>query len=466
MSAVAQAPVADRKRFDPDLLAKPYGYAKGLWLSNLLGFALFFTFTFDRVIRENLPGVYPTEMPMRLIALWLILDRNWRVGRVRLVLWDWAYILLIVITGFGLIANSLRPELPVDVEFYRRWVGELSKYYLAFLVVRESCHRVGFRPDIMFNWLLVALGYSAALGIAQSMDIFGLRAWSYDFYNMVMGMGMSGPTAARGTATHANSLAFELMIGMAVLVGRMFWRKPKLWEIALFCIMIGALGSTQSRGGLIAFLAGALGCVIYLFVNRRPGLGFSIAGATLALIVLGLGIIELYNIKRFQAVIYGEQVRSASGLGSFQDRIEGRRTAMNIFSRYPLFGSSPTGVFYFNRNFQYYSPLASRRIVDGIYFRMPADAGIFGLLFVLTLIGYMISFIRPSMSKRPYAFAVFICGIVIATHGLAENFLVTRGVIIVSCIVAITTVPGMVTERGREASRLSDGVRSPLQRLP
>lgn len=466
MSAATPLQELARKRGNPfSSLSRPYGDVKGLVLSHFLGLSFLFTFGFDRVIKENITGFYPTETPIRLIALWLLLDRNWRVGRVRLSLWDWAYLLIIFITGLGLIYNSLVPSLPISFEFYRRWVGEISKYYLAFLVVRESCHRVGFRPDIALNWFLLAMCYSAALGIAQSMDLFGLRKWSYDFYRMIIGMGMSGPTAARGTATHANSLAFELLVAMAVLVGRMFWRRPKLYEVGMLVLFIIALGTTQSRGGLTAFFAAAAGAVLYLMVNRRPGLGITIAGASAILAMFGLLLVELYNIERFKRVIYGETVTSAKGFGSFEARIQGRQAAGRIFERFPLFGSSPTSLFYFNRAVKYFSVYSSRQIVDGIYVRMLADAGIFGLIFVLVAIGYLLSFIRPRMATRPYAFAAFICGIAIATYGVAENFLVTRGVIIVSALVALSTVPAIVTERGRQSEQLSDELRSPWQHL-
>ena len=66
-------------------LALDNARTKGLVLSHALGFALFAEFAFN-FIRVEVPFTPILSLPIRLIALWLILDRNWRLGPTRLCL--------------------------------------------------------------------------------------------------------------------------------------------------------------------------------------------------------------------------------------------------------------------------------------------------------------------------------------------------------------------------------------------
>lgn len=450
MSAVTAA----ARRAPKALLGRPYGASKGLLLSHFIGISLLFTFAFDRVLQENIPFFYPTEIPMRLIAVWLIVDRNWRYNRVRFNFWDWTYLLFFMLTAVGIIYNSLQPSLPITYEGYRRWLAEVSKYYLAFLVVREATNRVGFRPDIMFRWLYVAFAYSAFIGIAQAMNLFGVRIWSYGFYHMVIGEGMSALNQARGTSDHANNMAFEMLIALGLVASQMLRRGPKLYEFGLIGLYGGALIATQSRGGLITFFAACFAAVIYLLWNRRVFVAVLALSIAAVLLVIGLIIVQTYNIQRFKRVIYGEKVKSTQGLGSYLNRLQGRKEALRLGAAFPLFGTSPNGLLYYNPRFAYWSKYGTRTIVDGIYFRMFADEGIVGLAFVFCLLGYLLHFVRRMYVTRPYALTAFMYGGIIASHGLVDNFVTVRAMVVVNIVVALASSKAIVSERGRAQESL------------
>jgi hypothetical protein len=423
-------------------------------LSHLLGFSLFFTFALDKVLPDRITGFYPTETPIRLIAIWLLVDRNWRVGRIRLGFWDYTYLVFLLCTAVGMVWNSLNPALPITYFGYRTWVAEVARYYLAFLVVRESCYRVGFRPDIMINWLLAAFAWSAFLGVMQALDVPGVRRWSWNFYNQLFFEGMSQPNQSRGTADHANNMAFEMVIATCIVLGQILRRKPRLYEIGLVCLFVAGLVGTQSRGGLIAFFAMIVGAIIYLYWNRKAWTGTLIVAIGISLALIGLSIVEIYNIERFKRVIYGERVTSQAGLGSFAQRVEGRRHAFRLIDAFPVFGTGPNSLLYYNPRVAFWSYYGTRQIVDGVYWRLWADTGIFGLLFVFCVLGYLLSHVRRDIARRPFSFSVFLFGVVISAHGIVENFVLVRGMIVVNVFVALAFVPAIIHERGRRENLL------------
>lgn len=431
------------------LAGHEYGFQKGLILSHLIGVALFVHFALDRVIPDLVVGFYPTDIAWRLIAVWLVLDRNWRISRYRMGLWDWIYLVFILITMVGMIYNTTLPQLPITYFGYRTWAAQVASYLLVFLVVREACVRNGFRPDISIKWLMVAFGLSAGIGILQGIDFPGFREFSWKVYNQRFFEGMSQPNQARGTADHANACAFEMLVAMIIVLGQMLRRKPKVYEFVLVGLFGGCLIATQSRGGLIAFFALCAGIIIYMMWNRRIWAGTTMLAVTASLLVAGLAVVEIYNIEKFKRVLYGERVKSNVGLGSFMDRLEGRQHALKLINAFPVFGTGPNSLLYYNPRYLYGSKYGTGKVVDGVYWRLWADTGIAGLLFAACLIAYLLSHVRRDLAHKPFTLTVFLFGVVIATHGIAENFILTRGFYAVQVIVALSVIPLIRTERGR-----------------
>src|SRR3569832_1878922 len=173
-SIAAQQNASDRLRtYLPSLEDR-----KGLILSHLMGFALFseFALNFFRVSIQQTPI---TSIPIRLIALWLIIYRTNRTGRLRLGYWDYLIFGFVILSTIGtLVTATTNPLVPIEFEDVRRFVGVILGAYLYFLVGREALQRRGFRPDIVIKWLLAAFAWSAFIGVLQALNLFGARNWS------------------------------------------------------------------------------------------------------------------------------------------------------------------------------------------------------------------------------------------------------------------------------------------------
>src|SRR5579862_5939732 len=117
---------------------------KGLVLSHLFGFALFSEFALN-VLKFQIPLTPPNSIPIRLIALWLLIDRTGRIGRYRLGLWDVITLGFFVITAAGMVYTATTaPGVPLSFEDFRRFGGLFFSAYLYYAVAREGINRRGF----------------------------------------------------------------------------------------------------------------------------------------------------------------------------------------------------------------------------------------------------------------------------------------------------------------------------------
>src|SRR5437016_2311090 len=89
---------------------------KGLLLSHLIGFCLFAEFTFN-FINIEIPFTPPLSIPIRLVAIWLLIDRTGRIGRLRFGPWDWLIWSFVTVTAIGIFINTVStPQLPFQLE--------------------------------------------------------------------------------------------------------------------------------------------------------------------------------------------------------------------------------------------------------------------------------------------------------------------------------------------------------------
>ena len=60
---------------------------RGLILSHLIGFAIAVQFLLDRAVTLEIPYNRFVDIPIRLILVWLVIDRVGRQGKMKLTVW-------------------------------------------------------------------------------------------------------------------------------------------------------------------------------------------------------------------------------------------------------------------------------------------------------------------------------------------------------------------------------------------
>lgn len=445
MAAIAQdTDIGERLRtFLPSVEER-----KGLILSHLLGFALFAEMALN-IFDFNIPFTPANSIPVRLIALWLLLDRTGRIGRVRMGVWDAIILGFVVLTGVGCLYNAtFHPAVPSSFEDYRRFVGLFINSYLYFVVFREGLNRRGFRPDIAVKWLIAGFAWSACVGIMQTLGIAGARSWSLIYSNPLLSFLRENSTDenfASGTASWWNSMALEMLVAFALVFGPTFLRRPKWWEWLLGMLFMAAFICTQSRGGLVAFAACAL-ATFFWYLYHRKYLMAVIVGTTVTVgVVIWVFAVFALKIEKFTDTLKGEKVKGSIYNQSLSGRLLQQRELVTIGSQVPLFGTGP----HFGSNrVSEWSTYTMSGPTDTMYGFMFAQFGILGLAFLTIMQAYMIAFVRSTTAYRPYAFAAFYVGVAFTIHGLVEFLLYSRTFMIMNVLVALAGATNLATEKG------------------
>src|SRR5947207_2277396 len=112
---------------------------KGTLLSHLLGLILASEFVVGSAAGVTIPYVsLPLftdwlDFPLRMLGIWLIVDRNWRVGRLKVGLWDVLAIAFPIIVGLAYPITALDPSVMADFDSYKRFIGTALRFYLIYL---------------------------------------------------------------------------------------------------------------------------------------------------------------------------------------------------------------------------------------------------------------------------------------------------------------------------------------------
>ncbi|HTQ09579.1 MAG TPA: O-antigen ligase family protein [Fimbriimonadaceae bacterium] len=434
---------------------------KGLILSHLLGFALFNEITLN-IFKYDIPLTPTNSIPIRLLAVWLFIDRSNRIGRLRFGAWDCLIAFFVVASGVGMVYTSITaPSVPVDFDNFRRFCGIFLSAYLYYLVAKEGLNRRGFRPDITVYWLVAGFAWSAIVGLLQTANLFHARQWSLIYANRQLDFlrkagstvgDASGGNAnlASGTAAWWNSMALEMLVAFALVFGSSFLRRPKWFEWMLGLLFMGAFMATESRGGLAAFGACAVATFAWFLYHRRY-LVATIIGTTVAVaVIVWLMAVFALKIERFTKTIDPGTVRGSTYSQSFDSRLRQQHDLIDIGLRNPIFG---TGPYFPPRNVRIWSVYTITGATDTNYGFTFAQFGLVGLAFLIAVQLYMISFIRSSVAYRPFAFAAFFIGIAFSVHGLVEFLLYGRTFMVMNLLAAYAGSPILVSEKGRAAFR-------------
>jgi len=434
---------------------------KGLLLSHLLGFAIFGEIALN-ILKYDIPLTPVNSIPIRLIAIWLLIDRSGRIGRLRLGIWDALIGAFVLVSGIGMIyTHAVSPEVPVSFENYRRFVGIFLSAYLYYLVAREGLNRRGFRPDITVYWLVAGFTWSALVGLMQTANLFHARQWSLYYANPTLDfLRLASMNAAEGSDTNANlasgtaawwnSMALEMLVAFALVFGPTFLRRPKWYEWILGMLFMAAFIATESRGGLAAFGVCAVATFLWFLYHRKYAMA-TIVGATVSAgVIVWLVAVFALKIERFTTTIEGETVKGSAYSQSFDSRLQQQRELIDIGLRQPIFGTGPYFPF---RGIITWSPYTINGSTDTNYGFTFAQFGLVGLAFLIGIQLYMLGFIRTSVAYRPYAFAAFFIGVAFSVHGLVEFLLYGRTFMVMNLLAAFAGSPYLVSEKGRAVFR-------------
>ena len=432
---------------------------KGLALSHLLGFALFSEVALN-VFKFSLPLTPINSIPIRLIAIWLLMDRTGRIGRLRFGIWDALITGFVLVSGLGMIYTATTaPAVPLSFEEYRKFVGLFLNPYLYYLVAREGLNRRGFRPDITILWLVAGFAWSALVGLMQTRDLFHARSWSLIYANGELnflrqisdnanGVSDDNASMASGTAAWWNSMALEMLVAFSLVFGSTFLRRPRWYEWVLGVLFMAAFIATQSRGGLAAFAICAIATFVWFFIHRKFWMATIIGGTVAVGVIIWLLAVFALKLERFTTTIEGEKVKGSVYTQSFTSRLQQQKQLIDIGLRQPIFGTGPNFGY---QNMQVWSPYTLSGSADTNYGFTFAQFGLVGLAFLVSIQFYLLAFIRASVAYRPFAFAAFFVGVAFTVHGLVEFLLYGRTFMVMNVLAAYAGSPYLVSEQGRAA---------------
>ncbi|HZH98603.1 MAG TPA: hypothetical protein VEX38_06500, partial [Fimbriimonadaceae bacterium] len=318
---------------------------RGLIMSHLIGFCVFIQIVVDRGIRFDLPYNRGVDIPIRLIAVWLLLHRMGRYRRLRATGWDWIHLGFLALYGFALVYAEVFMTRDSGLLNYLQWISMTFQGYIYFLVVREASARRGFNPSVLVRWVVWSLGIACVIALLQALDFAGLRNLINEFYNQrAAEMKMQGPSApwqARGPMAHANAMASLLIVGSVYLVVLGFMKKLRWWDYIIGFVIVATLFATYSRLGIVSGAVLCFALVLVFFVQRRYHAGGIALFGYLSLIVLFIAAVFIFDVQRYKVLVVGEgTVRNneAAGVTGWYTRRESIDKAIELGSRYPITG--------------------------------------------------------------------------------------------------------------------------------
>ncbi len=404
-----------------------YG-SKGALLAHLIGFSVLWQVFIELALTMELPLTRITEVPIRIVAVWLLLDRFGRAGRYRLTWWDSLYAFLVVAHGIGFIYSDLALIRFSGGGVFVDWMLVLLNPLLYFVVVREASLRRSYRPDILLYWLVGVMVACALLGLAQALNIAGLRELSATVFGWNnVDRQLQGPSAAyqaRGPFAHANVLAVMMVFSLCLVP--ICYGTPKFkWLAApLFIVLMSSIFSTYSRIGIVS--AAGVFAVVVGFLLARKKFVYAVAGLCTAVLLTFAFIASIYifDIQRFKIFVEGEGTvarAKAEEIGGWYLRQDANSAAVKKGLQFPIFGVGATGAGINRLDKLTQNVYSYRFLTTNSYTYAWVSHGVFGLLFVLGQIYLVISvgFSKRISPANGLAFAMLAAAL--AGTGAAEN---------------------------------------------
>lgn len=418
--------------------------ARGVVLSHLIGFAVVVQFLLDRAITFSLPYNRLVDLPIRLILVWLILDRVGRVGQRKLTPWDIAQLGFVAAHGIASVYADLFMARDAGLINYIEWILQTIQPFFYFLAIREGLSRKGFRPDIVINWIIVTIVVACAIAMLQALDLGGMRKRIDDFYDQrrteAMLEGASAPWQARGITAHANAMAMLILVGFTSLVASVGYRKLGWFELISGMIFLGTLFATYSRTGIVTLVTMAMGFILMLFIQKKYREAFLSISVLACLLLAFLVSVEVFDIQRYKVFTKGVGVvknEESRGLWGWYQRQKVLRDSVKLMEKYPVTGVTAASGALNRQRLIIHSPYTIEGQLLNIYGFSVTAYGMYGLAFVFGTLGicfYQLKYVR---SNRAFAAAAFFAGLVLAVSGMSENTLFNmHSMVVVNCIMA------------------------------
>lgn len=424
---------------------------RGVALSHLIGLSVAIQFLLERAVEFSLPYNRLVDLPIRLVLVWLILDRVGRHGRYQITAWDVFNLSFVALHGLASVYADLFMARDAGLLSFIEWGLQFTQPFFYFLAVREGLNRRGFRVDIVLNWLIGVIAFTCVIALAQALNFGGLRHTIDDFYHQrqaeMMMEGPSAPWQARGVMAHANGMAMLILVGFCGIVAKVGYRRWTWFELGSAGLYLATLFATYSRTGIVTMVALIMAFVLMLFVQKRYAEGFVAVGLMTVLLALFLVSVEVFNIERYKVFTKGVGVvknESSRGLWGWYQRARVMEASRGLMEKYPVTGVAAASSALNRQRMIVRSAYTVEGLLFNIYAYTFVSYGLYGIFYLVGAFGTCIYQLRFARSNRAFAGAAFFCGVMLMVSGVSENTLFSlQTMVIVNCIVALglTKIP-------------------------
>lgn len=440
-----------------------FAEVRGVVLSHMIGMCFAFSFLFERVIQGEIYYTRFVDIPIRLLAVWLMLDRVGRRGRIKIALWDYLHLGFAGLYGLALVYADLYMQRDSGLINYISWISSNFSPYFYFLIVREGTLRRGFKPYVVMMWAVTAVFIACLLALAQALNILGLR---YTIDTIIRQRqaeatmeGVSMPWQARGIFVHANNMAIIIIMGIAMLVGCGNYKRFGIFEWICGVTFIATLFATYSRTGIVTAVVMALGLIGLMFVQRKAKLAFVSLFALGALVFTFMSAVYIFDIKRYQVFVKGEGVvkkESERGLYGWYNRREVLAKAIDTAMKYPFAGVKIATSALNNSNVIQRSTYTFEGLILNVYGYAFVSYGLIGLLYLGgTIFALTIPQFKYFRTKYAFPVGAAMCGLAIVITGMSENTLFSPlHMTMVNIVMALAVQK--VTRRAEEPSKFME----------
>lgn len=422
------ATVASGNTIHPMLSGLRQAEIRGKVLSHLIGASFFIMMIFDRIITFAIPYNRLIELPLRLVVIWLLIDRIGRRGRIKVTAWDYLHLGFAAAFGAALVYADLFMVRETGLINYITWLMANFQAYLFFLVVREASIRRGFRPYVIIQWVIAAIVVACLAALWQATNIAGGRAFINDLVNQRLAEAkMEGPSApwqARGLFVHANAMAIIIIMGIPLLFSAADYRRPKLWEIGAAAIMLITLFATFSRTGIVSLFVLAVMVAAIYFIRRRYRTTFLLLATIVGLGFAFITIATITGAERYSVFTQGaSRIKNdpQRGLVGVYLREQTIRRGLPIAEKFPFTGVAPATTAINNERILYKSAYSFEGQLLNVYAYSFIMYGAIGVAFLLGVLGLTLGQIKYLRSTYAFASGAVLCGIAIAVTGVSEN---------------------------------------------
>lgn len=431
-------------------LRHSHAEARGALLSHLVGGCFFLAFILSRAFPQEILQTRILDWPIRLLALWLVMDRFGRYRHAKLTGWDWAHILFVGGYGVALVYAELFMTRDTGFVNYVQWINQTLNAYLFFVVVREGLTRKGFRPDIVLRWMLATFFVACLIAITQARDIAHLRMYIDNFYHQAEEeMHLQGPSApwqARSPAVHANSLAIMLLCGLPLLFAVADYRRLKWFDWFVGALMVLTIFMTYSRIGILSLGAVGIGAIIALVVRKEFHKAAVALFAVTCLAILFVFVVYAFDITRFKVLLNptGPVAITTSENVGWQLRQQSISHAMSLAAQYPVFGLQAASGALNQQDVYVKNAFTYQGLLLDVYFFSFVSYGVIGVAYIAALFWMILGQVRNLRSKQAFAAATFIAGVGLLVAGIAENVLfydqamITMNILMAFCVMRVS----------------------------